>query len=105
MNNIFGAHLEITGLQSPMGPGIELLEYISPGDGRPIPVDERANDIMHWQTTVVVDDIDEAVKQIRAGDYKVVSSGVVEVPENKFGFKRGVLVRDPDGHVMRIVEK
>lgn len=105
LNNVFGAHLQITGLQSPMGPGIEFLEYISPGDGRPIPVDERANDVMHWETTVIVDDIDGAVKQIRAGDYKFVSSGVVEVPENKLGFKRGVLVRDPDGHVMRIVEK
>ena len=105
LNNVFGAHLQITGLRSPMGPGIEFLEYISPGDGRPIPVDERANDIMHWETTLVVDDLDDAVKQIREGDYKFVSSGVVEVPENKLGFRKGVLVRDPDGHVIRIVEK
>ncbi len=105
LNNVFGAHLEITGLRAPIGPGIEFLDYISPRDGRPIPVDERANDIMHWETTVTVDDIDEAVKRIRAGDYKFVSSGVVEVPEDKLGFERGVLVRDPDGHVVRIVEK
>jgi catechol 2,3-dioxygenase-like lactoylglutathione lyase family enzyme len=105
LNNIFGAPLEITGLRTQMGPGIEFLEYVAPDNGRPIPPDERVNDIMHWETTVVVDDIDEEVKQIRAGDYRFVSSGVVEVPENTLGFKRGVLVRDPDGHVMRIVEK
>lgn len=105
LNNVFGAHLEITGLRTPMGPGIEFLEYISPDDGRRIPVDERANDIMHWQTTLVVDDVEDAAKQIRAGDYKFISSGVVELPDNKLGFRRGFLVRDPDGHVMKLVEK
>ena len=34
------------------GPGIELLEYLAPRDGRPAPADLRANDIAHWQTTL-----------------------------------------------------
>jgi catechol 2,3-dioxygenase-like lactoylglutathione lyase family enzyme len=105
LNNVFGAHLEITGLRTPMGPGIEFLEYVAPDDGRAIPPDERANDIMHWQTTLVVDDVEDAARKIRAGDYEFVSSGIVELPDNKLGFRKGVLLRDPDGHVMRIVEK
>ena len=39
------------------GPGIEFLEYLTPRDGRPMPSDVRANDLMHWQTTLVTHDI------------------------------------------------
>ncbi len=52
LNNVEGARLRITGLRSPAGPGIELLEYLAPTDGRPYPADERPNDLVHWQTTV-----------------------------------------------------
>ena len=31
------------------GPGVELLEYLSPRDGRPIPPDARPNDIAFWE--------------------------------------------------------
>jgi hypothetical protein len=30
------------------GPEVEFLEYLSPG--RPYPADEKANDLIHWQT-------------------------------------------------------
>ena len=50
LNNVFGARLRITRLQPASGPGVELLEYLTPRGGRPIPPDARANDISHWQT-------------------------------------------------------
>jgi hypothetical protein len=34
-----------------------------------------------------------------------VSSGTVTLPENSLGFTTGLLVRDPDGHVLQLVEK
>jgi len=105
LNNVFGARLRITGLRASTGPGIEFLEYLAPGDGRPIPVEERANDLMHWQTTLTVDDIEKALKQIREGKFALVSSGAVTVPDSVLGFKNGFLVRDPDGHVMQIIER
>lgn len=52
LNNVAGAHLRITTLRAPSGPGIELLEYLSPRTGRPAPPDEHANDVVHWQTTL-----------------------------------------------------
>jgi hypothetical protein len=52
----FGAHLRVTGLRAADGPGIELLEYLAPRDGRPFPADERANDLVHWQTRLVARD-------------------------------------------------
>jgi catechol 2,3-dioxygenase-like lactoylglutathione lyase family enzyme len=105
LNNVFGAQLQISGLRSPAGPGIEFLEYLQPKDGRPFPVDARPDDLLHWQTTLVVDDAGAAAQRLRGGGYTFVSSGVVEFPQKTLGFKKGFLVRDPDGHVMRIVEK
>ena len=45
LSNVFGARLRITTLRATKGPGIELLEYLTPRDGRPTPPDSRANDL------------------------------------------------------------
>jgi catechol 2,3-dioxygenase-like lactoylglutathione lyase family enzyme len=59
LNNVFGARLRITSLRAGNGvPGIEFLEYLAPRDGRPAPSDKRANDLFHWQTTLVVNAAD-----------------------------------------------
>jgi catechol 2,3-dioxygenase-like lactoylglutathione lyase family enzyme len=42
LNNVFGAHLRITTLRGTSGPGIELLEYLTPRNGRAFPIDEHA---------------------------------------------------------------
>ena len=105
LNNVFGARLRISGLKAPAGLGIEFLEYLSPPDGRPIPLDTRANDLIHWQTTLVVNDANSLAQRLQANRYTLVSSGVVELPDNQLGFRKGFLVRDPDGHVMRIIER
>jgi catechol 2,3-dioxygenase-like lactoylglutathione lyase family enzyme len=52
LNQVFGAHLRITGMRADAGPGIEFLEYLTPRDGRARPSDLHANDIVHWQTTI-----------------------------------------------------
>ena len=49
LNNVAGAHLRITTLRAAAGPGVELLEYRQPRDGRPA-LDIRPNDLAHWQT-------------------------------------------------------
>jgi len=107
LNNVFGARLHITGLRAPQGPGIEFLEYLAPRDGRPYPDDARANDLIHWQTSLIFNNIDALTQRLRAADnYEFISSAAaIAIPETRFGFKKGVLVRDPDGHVMQIVEK
>jgi catechol 2,3-dioxygenase-like lactoylglutathione lyase family enzyme len=104
LNNVFGARLRITSLRAATGPGIEFLEYLAPGDGRPMPTDERANDLMHWQTTLVTEDTETALQQLRTEKSTVVSQGAIEIPDGKLGFKKGLLVRDPDGHVVQLVE-
>jgi len=52
LNQVFGAHLRITGLRGKKGPGIEFLEYLTPPGGRPYPETSQSNDLWHWQTQV-----------------------------------------------------
>jgi catechol 2,3-dioxygenase-like lactoylglutathione lyase family enzyme len=105
LNNVFGARLRITALRAAAGPGIEFLEYIAPQDGRPMPTDERANDLIHWQTTLVLPNVEAIAHHGAAGLFPLVSSGVVSLPDPTLGFRKGMLVRDPDGHAMQLVEK
>jgi len=104
LNNVFGARLRITTLKAPSGPGIELLEYLAPRDGRPMPVDVHANDLIHWQTTLVVADADAAGRRARERGGAWVSPGAVTPAEPALGFRRGMSLRDPDGHAMRLVQ-
>ena len=105
LNNIFGARLRITALRGTTGPGIELLEYLAPRDGRPYPADEHANDIVHRHTILLTPDADAAAHPLQASKAAFVSSGVVANPTGQLGFKKALLVRDPDGHVIELEEK
>jgi len=107
LSRVPNARLQINRLSAPTGIGIELLEYLNPQDGRPIPSDIRSNDLIHRQITLVVRDA-EAITSLsfaNAQQSTFVSSGVVEMPEQTLGFKKGFLLKDPDGHALRLVEK
>ena len=106
LNNVFGARLQISGLKADKGMGIEFLEYLAPPGGRPFPNDVRANDLLHWETTLVVDDVEIAAQNLRNSGTEFISSGVINLSDNQaLGFSKGFLVRDPDGHVLRIIER
>jgi catechol 2,3-dioxygenase-like lactoylglutathione lyase family enzyme len=105
LNNVFGAHLRITALRGTSGPGIELLEYLAPRDGRPFPSDERASDVVHRQTVLLTRAAESVAQQLRANSVNFVSSGVVANQTEQLGFSKAFLVRDPDGHVVEIEEK
>lgn len=105
LNNVFGAHLRITALRGTSGPGIELLEYLAPRDGRPFPSDERASDVVHRQTALLTRSADSVAQQLHVTKVNFVSSGVVVNQTGQLGFSKAFLVRDPDGHVVEIEEK
>jgi catechol 2,3-dioxygenase-like lactoylglutathione lyase family enzyme len=100
LNNVFGARLRITTVRAPVGPGIEFLEYLAPRDGRPMPADARANDLIHWQTRLVVPDVEAAFKALRSARAAFISPGPVDLPSAPFGVTRAVTARDPDGHAL-----
>ena len=105
LNNVFGARLRITALRAEKGPGIELLEYLAPRDGRPAPGDLRANDIGHWQTTLVTERLDPLLGLARDHRVALVSPGPVDTASLSMGFGAAALARDPDGHGMRVVAR
>ena len=104
LNNVFGARLRITTLRAAAGPGVEFLEYLTPRDGRPAPADTRPNDLVHWQTTLAGDDAEAVARAIRGGSCAMLSSGVVTPAERALDFTKGLLIRDPDGHALKVVQ-
>ena len=82
-----------------------MLEYLAPRDGRPAPSDLHANDIAHWQTTMVVDKVDGMMGLARDHRIDLVSPGPVDVTSLMLGFRSGALTRDPDGHGLRFIQR
>jgi catechol 2,3-dioxygenase-like lactoylglutathione lyase family enzyme len=105
LNNVPGARLHITALRASLGPGIEFLEYLAPTDGRAYPSDAPPNDLVHWQTTVLVPDAAAAAGAVRRGSFRLLSPGPVQLPDTVLGFREAILVRDPDGHAVQLVER
>ena len=103
LDSLPGARTRVTGLAPKLNPpSLEFLEYELPTAGRPFPIDSHPTDLWHWQTTLVVSDVEAAASALRDGA-QFVSSGVVTLPDKSVGFGKGFLVRDPDGHVMQVV--
>ncbi len=94
LNQVFGARLRITALKGERGPGIEFLEYIAPPGGRDLPADAKANDLVFWNTQLVVDDLQDQAGALRRGGVRFVSKPVAALP--------AFIVRDPDGHALQL---
>ncbi len=94
LNQVFGANLRITALKADRGPGIEFLEYIAPPDGRDLPATAKANDLVFWNTQLVVDKFNGLAESLRASGAKFVSKPSQD--------SRAQIVRDPDGHALQL---
>jgi catechol 2,3-dioxygenase-like lactoylglutathione lyase family enzyme len=97
LNNVFGARLRITAVRAEHGPGIELLEYLAPRNGLPS-VDVRANDVVHWQTTLIADAPARINDLLRQRIFSLVSPNVIDLTASPLSVRAGILLRDPDGH-------
>lgn len=103
LNNVFAARLRITALRAPSGgPGVELLEYLAPSTGRAIPEGSARTDLASWHVNATSTRVDAAPDELRAMDW--VSPGVVGVQAASAGARRAFAVKDPDGHVVELVE-
>jgi catechol 2,3-dioxygenase-like lactoylglutathione lyase family enzyme len=105
LNGVFGARLRITSLRAASGPGIELLDYLAPRDGRPAPGDLKANDVAHWQTTLITSTPGNVVTMLGLKAFTLVSPNAVAVTEPALGIRNAALIRDPDGHAVRLASR
>jgi catechol 2,3-dioxygenase-like lactoylglutathione lyase family enzyme len=103
LNNVEGASLHITGYRATAGPGIEFLQYINPGPGKPYPTDSRSDDIWHWQTTLIVDDSKKLFDKLKAAGANFITKEIVYLNVNGVHSK-SFIVRDPDGHAILLKE-
>jgi catechol 2,3-dioxygenase-like lactoylglutathione lyase family enzyme len=104
LNSVFGARLRISSLRAAAGPSIEFLEYLAPRDGRPYPLDEKPNDLIHWHTRLAGGDAARAARALRQAGAAFISPDVVQLLDTRAGYRKSVLARDPDGHAIEIVE-
>jgi catechol 2,3-dioxygenase-like lactoylglutathione lyase family enzyme len=104
LNNVSGARLRITTLRAAAGPGVELLEYLAPRDGRSTPADLKANDLAHWQIRLMASSAGAGLDAVSRAEGSLASSSIATLPDTGLGFRRGALVRDPDGHALLLTE-
>jgi len=105
LSNVAEARVRITSLRAHSGPGIELLEYQNPTTGRSAPADEHANDLVHHQTMLLTRDLHRTISKLCASRVIFVSVGASCDSPTRWESRHRVLVRDPDGHVMELVEQ
>lgn len=100
-----GAVVRVTGLrpQNPDGPGLEFLQYLMPSGGRAAPAGVRPNDIAHARVVLEVDDLDRLVHELSLTNAEFVSPRPARL--NGAPFARGLIVKDPDGHAVMLVQR
>jgi catechol 2,3-dioxygenase-like lactoylglutathione lyase family enzyme len=104
LDNAFGAVVRITGLR-PEGagsPGLEFLQYLTPSGGRPAPAALRPNDLAATRTVVEVDDLDGLAQRLQSSNVAFISPRVTSV--QGMPWRKGLMVKDPDGHAVLLVE-
>ncbi|MEH2437491.1 MAG: VOC family protein [Nostoc sp.] len=104
LDNLPGAEVKITALRPVQdGVGIELLDYIVPGKGRPMPSDWKSCDIAHIQIELLVNNLEQLVDKLRRNGVEFVSSRIVQFSDRSFPYRQGCLVKDPDGHAILLI--
>jgi catechol 2,3-dioxygenase-like lactoylglutathione lyase family enzyme len=109
LDNLFNDTCLITAMMPVSAPPhIELLGYRTPPGGRPMPADTMANDLWHWQTSVITKDVQAVADRLREAGEQFITPDVVLIPHEaqaQLGFKKAVMVRDPNGHAIRLIEE
>jgi catechol 2,3-dioxygenase-like lactoylglutathione lyase family enzyme len=99
LNNVFGAHLRITSLRAQSGPGLELLEYVTPTTGRPYAKDSVASDQWQWVVNLRATPITTLTTIENISDHDWVSNAPITLDNSALGYRQAFMLRDPDGHV------
>ena len=109
LDNLFNDTCLVTAMMPALAPPhVEFLDYKTPPGGRPMPTDTKSNDLWHWQTSVVTKEIQALTDRLRKAGAQFITPDVVAIPQEaqtKLGFKKSVMVRDPNGHAIRLIEE
>ncbi|OIP84923.1 MAG: hypothetical protein AUK44_00945 [Porphyromonadaceae bacterium CG2_30_38_12] len=104
LNQVFGAHLRITGLKATQGMGIELLDYIAPPGGMPYMADTNPTDVWYWLTKLKVDNVDAYYNLAKNKGLSLKSLKLTTLNKALNGISKAFIVSDTDGHAYLIYE-
>lgn len=105
LNNVENASLHISGLGAMEGPGVEFLEYLTPGKGKRYPVETRMDDLLAWKTILIADDVAAVYIKLKETHADFVSAPVATQHLDHFIYQSAFIVKDPDGHLLMICGK
>lgn len=101
---IFGVRARVVRLQ--LGEQqLELIEFLSPPDVRPIPVPSYSNDLWFQHVAIVVRDMDAAWAQLRKHHVRQISPRPQTIPVSNAAAAgiKAIKFRDPDGHNLELL--
>ena len=103
LDGLSKAEVRVTSLRSQQeGLGIELLDYIVPGTGRPFPNNWQSYDLATMQVQLVINDIEAAVNTLKENEVEIISPKIVRFP-NSYPYHQACLVKDPNGHTIMLI--
>lgn len=89
LSGVDGARVRITSLRGEGGPGVELLEYLVPTDGRPRPASWGPDDLWHVETVLTASELDRVAQRLASN----------------LGDERRLSLLDPDGHAVSVTDR
>ena len=98
LSGVPNAHVRISGLRANSGLGIEFLDYSQVGKTMPI---TYANDLWFWTITLRSSNLETTQEKLLENGFK--PSAITVLKDQGLGFTKGFLLKDPDGHFLRIV--
>ena len=81
---------------------MEFLQYLTPAGGRASPPDTRPSDLVHARIVLEVADLDALAEKLAREKVRFVSPRAVSVKGSPWG--RQLMVNDPDGHAVLLVQ-
>ena len=109
LDGLFNDTCLVTAMMPASAPAhVEFLEYKTPAGGRPMPADTAANDLWHWQTSLVTKDIHAVAGRLQTAGAQFITPEVVTIPREdqaRLGFRKALMIRDPNGHAIRLIEE
>src|SRR5215472_13554438 len=101
---IFGVRARVVRMQ--LGEQqLELIEFLSPPDVRPIPVPSYSNDLWFQHFAIVVRDMEAAWAQLRKHHVRQISPRPQTIPVSNAAAAgiKAIKFRDPDGHNLELL--
>jgi len=105
LTGVFAARLKASRMQ--LGnEEIELVSYISPSTGKPIPVASHSNDLWFQHLAIVVSDMPKAYQRLRNYQVRQISPEPQTLPSYLMGASgiSAIYFHDPDGHVLELIQ-